>query len=178
MTDQTEPPADDTPPPTRKERIAQLADKLCRTYTHGIDLESLEETDPEEAGEHRSAARRLLKWIEEAPEEEKESAFKRGFDLGRERQKQRTARDMDRLEAEVAELRQDRDPEGLRERIRALEYALRGWDTLMTGRDRRQYGAVPDWRQVAAEHLARLVEAERELAVLKGHQPSNATRRD
>jgi hypothetical protein len=173
----TEQPTDDTPPPTREERQAALADRLCRTYTHGIDLDTMKQTDPEEAQRHRSAARRLIKLIEEAPEEEIEAAFKRGYDRGREVQKRRTAEDVARLEAEVAELRQERDPEGLRARIRSLEYALRGVNTHLMGRDRHRHGAVPDWKALAGEYLATAIQAQRELAELRGHQPSDATRR-
>lgn len=162
--------------PTREELLAALADRLCRTYTHGIDLASVEETDPEEAARHRSAARRLIDLVEDAPEEDREAAFKRGYDRGREAQKRRTAADVARLEAEVAELRQDRDPEGLRARVCDLEYALHGVDTHLMGRDRKQFGAVPDWKQKAGEYLAQLIKAQRELAELQGHQPSNATR--
>lgn len=159
-----------TDQPTREQR---LADQLSREYDYrGID--ELEQEDPERAQEHRDAAAALLPWIEGCPREERKTAFMRGFEKGRERQKARSAASMQRLEAEVAELRQDRDPEGLRDRIRDLEYALEGWDRFMTGRVRA--GAAPDWKTQAAEYLARLVEAQRELAVLKGVQPSNATR--
>jgi hypothetical protein len=48
----------------------------------------------------------------------------------------------------------------------------------MMGRDRKAFGMTPDWKQTAADYLAQLVEAQRELAELKGHQPSNATRRE
>lgn len=104
------------------------------------------------------------------------AAFGRGYEKGRERQKARTAADMRRLEAEVVELRTDRDPDGLRARIRDLEYALDGWDRFVTGRVRA--GAAPDWQQQAAEYLAKLTATQRELAVLKGVQPSNATGRE
>jgi hypothetical protein len=43
----------------------------------------------------------------------------------------------------------------------------------MTGRVRA--GAAPDWKAQAAEYLAKLTEVQRELAVLKGVQPSNST---
>ena len=36
--------------------------------------------------------------------------------------------------------------------------------------------APPDWKAQAAEYLAQLTAVQRELAVLKGVQPSNATR--
>jgi hypothetical protein len=150
-----------------------LADQLCREYDYR-SLAELEKEDPERAQEHRDAAAALLPWIQECPREERQAAFFRGYDKGRERQKARTAADVRRLEAEVAELQQDRDPEGLRARIRDLEYALEGWDRFMTGRVR--IGAAPDWKEQAAEYLAKLTEAQRELAVLKGVQPSNATR--
>jgi hypothetical protein len=157
----------------REQRLAALADQLCREYDYR-GLAEVKEKDPERAQEHRDAAAALLPWIEERPREERKAAFSRGWEKGRERQKACTAADMQRLEAEVAELRQDRDPEGLRARIRDLEYALEGWDRFMTGRVRA--GAAPDWKAQAAEYLAKLVEAQRELAVLKGVQPSNATR--
>jgi hypothetical protein len=169
---------DDEPAGSREERLAALADKLCRTYTYGIGLEELERTDPEEAQEHRDAAVELLAWIEECPREERRAAFLRGWERGREAQKKHTAEDVARLEAEVAELRQDRDPEGLRARIRDLEYALRGVDSHLVGRDRRRHGAVPDWKALAGEYLAAAIKAQRELAELQGVQPSNATRRE
>jgi hypothetical protein len=168
VTDQ--PPPDDAP---ESDREALLADQLSREYDYrGID--ELEQDDPERAQEHRDAAAVLAKWIAECPREERRAAFGRGFDKGKERQKVRTAADMRHLKEEVAELRKDRDPDGLRARIRELEYALDGWDRFMTGRLRA--GAAPDWQQQAAEYLAKLTAVQRELAVLKGVQPSNATR--
>ena len=161
-----------TDTPEAEQRLAALADQLARQYDYR-GLAELEEEDPERAQEHKDAAAALLPWIEECPREERRAAFGRGFDKGKERQKARTAADMRRLEAEVAELRQDRDPDGLRARIRDLEYALRGWDRFMTGRIR--LGEPVEWKDQAAEYLARLVEAQRELAVLKGVQPSTAT---
>lgn len=164
-------PSDDAP---ETDREALLADQLSREYDfRGID--ELEQDDPERAQEHRDAAATLVKWIGECPREERRAAFGRGFDKGKERQKARTAADMQRLQEEVAELRQDRDPEGLRARIKDLEYALAGWDRFMTGRLRAS--TAPDWQQQAAEYLAKLAEAQRELAELKGVQPSNATGR-
>ncbi|MFI8792653.1 hypothetical protein [Streptomyces sp. NPDC055105] len=172
MTTDDQPPVDDTPEPDRE---ALLAEQLSREYDY-LPLSELEKEDPAQAQEHRDAARNLAKWIEECPKEERRAAFGRGFDKGKERQKVRTAADMRRLEAVVAELRQDRDPEGLRARIQDLEYALAGWDRFLTGRMRA--GAAPDWQSQAAEYLAKLTKAQRELAVLKGIQPSNATGRE
>jgi hypothetical protein len=157
----------------QNDRLQRLADQLAREYDYR-GLDELAKEDPERAQEHRDAAAALLPWIQECPREERRDAFGRGFDKGRERQKARTAADIRRLEAEVAELRQDRDPDGLRSRIRDLEYALAGWDRFMTGRVRA--GQAPNWQQQAAEYLAKLTAVERELAVLKGVQPSNATR--
>lgn len=174
MTDQ---PPEDTPP-TREERIAELADKLCRSYTYGFGLEETAQDDPETAETHRDAAEHLLDWIAEAPREDRRAAFGRGWERGREAERKAHAREKARLEAEVAELRQERDPDGLRARIQDLEHALHGWDTLLMGRDRRNADAVPDWKATAADYLAKLVEAQRDLAELKGHQPANATRRD
>ncbi|MFD7995465.1 hypothetical protein [Streptomyces mexicanus] len=156
----------------REERLAALADQLSREYDYR-GIEELETEDPERAQEHRDVAAALLPWIEARPREERRDAFMRGFEKGRERQKARTAADMRRLEAEVAELRQDRDPEGLRARIRDLEYALAGWDRFMTGRIRT--GMPLDWKTQAAEYLAKLTVVQRELAMLQGVQPSNAT---
>jgi len=165
------PPVDDGPEP---DRAALLADQLSRQYDYR-SITELEQEDPERAQDHRDAAAELLPWIDERPREERREAFGRGFDKGRERQKVRTAADMRRLEAEVAELRKDRDPEGLRARIRDLEHALAGWDRFMTGRVRAELAAqAPDWKEQAAVYLARLAEVQRELAVLKGAQPSNA----
>jgi hypothetical protein len=173
----TDQPPEDTPP-TREERIALLAEKLCRSYTYGVGLEETAEDDPDAAQAHRDAAEHLLDWIAEAPREDRRAAFGRGWERGREAERKAHARDVARLEAEVAELRQERDPGGLRARIRDLEHALHGWDTLLMGRDRKAYGAVPDWKQTAADYLAKLTVVQRELAELKGHQPANATRRD
>jgi hypothetical protein len=153
----------------------RLADQLSREYDYR-SLAELEQEDPERAQEHRDAAANLLPWIQECPREERLAAFSRGYEKGRERQKVRTAADMRRLEAEVAEIRQDRDPEGLRARIRDLEHALEGWDRFMTGRVVPRPDAPPDWKAQAAEYLAQLTAVQRELAVLKGVQPSNATR--
>lgn len=159
--------------PTREQR---LADQLAREYDYR-GIEELEQEDPERAQEHRDAAAALLPWINECPREERKAAFMRGYEKGRERQKARTAADMSRLKAEVAELRQDRDPEGMRARIRDLEHALEGWDRFMTGRVRAEAAReAQDWKSQAAVYLAQLVEVQRELAVLKGVQPSNATR--
>ncbi|MFD9443368.1 hypothetical protein [Streptomyces sp. NPDC060001] len=159
----------DLPEPDTEQR---LADWLSREYDcRGI--EELEKEDPERAQEHRDAAANLMPWIAQCPREERQAAFFRGYDKGRERQKVRTAADAQRLEAEVAELRKDRDPEQLRGRIRDLEHVLEGWDRFMTGRTRA--GAPPTWKDQAVEYLAQLVEAQRELAVLKGVQPDNAT---
>jgi hypothetical protein len=172
----TEPPEDTSP--TREERIELLAEKLCRSYTYGVGLDETTEDDPEAAEAHRDAAEAILPWIEEAPREDRRAAFGRGWERGREAERKAHARNMARLEAEVAELRKDRDPDGLRARIRDLEHALAGWDTLMLGRDRKAHGTVPDWKATAVGYLAQLVEVQRELAELEGHQPSNATRRD
>jgi hypothetical protein len=162
---------DDVPVPDRE---ALLAEQLSREYDfRGID--ELEQEDPERAQEHRDAARNLAKWIEECPREERRRAFHRGYDKGQELQKQRTAADMRRLETVVAELRQDRDPEGLRGRISDLEYALAGWDRYLTVRIQPRPDVPADWKAVAAEYLLKLTEAQRELAELKGVQPSNAT---
>ncbi|MBP5918739.1 hypothetical protein F3K34_43935 [Streptomyces sp. LBUM 1486] len=171
MTDET-PTDDGTLEPSHEQR---LADRLAREYDYR-SVGELEGEDPERAQEHRDAAASLVSWIEECPREERRAAFGRGFDKGKERQRVRTAADVRRMEAELAELRQDRDPDGLRARIRELEYALQGWDRFMTGRIRA--GAAPDWQQQAAEYLAQLGEAQRELAVLKGVQPSNVTGAD
>jgi len=158
---------------TREQR---LADQLSREYDYR-GISELEQEDPERAQEHRDAAAALLPWIDECPREERHAAFGRGYEKGRERGRARTASDVRRLEAEVAELRQDRDPDGLRARIRDLEHALEGWDRFMTGRVSAETGReAPDWKTQAALYLAQLVEAQRELAVLKGVQPSNATR--
>lgn len=160
-----------TDQPTREQR---LADQLAREYDYR-PLAELEQEDPERAQEHRDAAAALLPWIEECPREERRAAFRRGYDKGKERQKARTAADMQRLEAEADELRKDRDPEGLRARIRDLEHALEGWDRFMTGRVRAETAREdPGWKEQAAVYLAKLVEVQRELAVLKGVQPSNA----
>jgi hypothetical protein len=160
---------DDNPPQqTREQRLAALAEALCHSYHYGRGMDELEEEDPEQARAHRTAARHLLKWLEKAPEDELKDSWRRGYDRGRERQKQRTAEDVERLEADVAELRQERDPEGLRARIADLQYVTRGYSRLVTG-------AAGSPLADTADLLRRLEEAQRELAVLKGVQPSNAT---
>lgn len=153
--------------PTEEQRLAALAEELCHVYHYGVGMQELEEEDPDQARAHRRAAQRFLKWLEKAPEEEVRAAFRRGYDRGKERQRERTAEDVQRLEAEVAELRQDRDPEGLRARIADLQYVARGWGRLMHGTTAGQ--------SETADLLRRLEAANRELAVLKGVQPSNAT---
>lgn len=95
------------------------------------------------------------------------AAFRRGYDRGRENQRKSTAEYVAQLEAEVAELRQDRDPEGLRARIADLQYVTRGYSRLHIGGS--------DLRSELADALRRLDAVQRELAVLKGVQPSNAT---
>ncbi|WP_159024382.1 hypothetical protein [Streptomyces scabiei] len=88
MTDET-PTDDGTLEPSQEQR---LADRLAREYDcRGID--ELEKEDPERAQEHRDAAAALLPWIQECPREERQAAFFRGYDKGRERQKARTAAD-------------------------------------------------------------------------------------
>lgn len=156
-----------TTKPSEEQRLAALAEALCHSYHYGRGMEELEEEDPEQARAHRTAARHLLKWLEKAPEDELKDSWRRGYDRGRERQKQRTAEDVERLEADVAELRQERDPEGLRARIADLQYVTRGYSRLVTGGS--------DTRAELADALKRLDEAQRELAVLKGVQPDNAT---
>lgn len=152
------------PRATREER---LAEELCHVYHYGVGLDELEQEDPDQARAHRRAARRFLRWLEKAPKEDLRAAFRRGYDRGKERQKQRTLEDVQRLEADVAELRQERDPEGLRARIADLQYVARGYGRIFTGGS--------GLRADLADALQRLEAAQRELAVLKGVQPSNAT---
>lgn len=152
---------------TEEQRLGRLTEELCHAYHYGIGLDELEEEDPDRARAHRRAARRFLRWLDDAPKEELRAAFRRGYDRGKERQKQRTAEDIHRLEAEAAELRQDRDPEGLRARIADLQYVARGYSRILTG--------GTDLRAELADALGRLEAAQRELAELKGVQPSNAT---
>jgi hypothetical protein len=77
---------------TREQRLAELAERLCRSYTYGIGLEELQKTDPEEASAHRDAAEHLLPWIDEAPKREIREAFGRGYDKGRDRGRATQAR--------------------------------------------------------------------------------------
>ena len=155
-------------PPSREERLAGLAEKLCHAYTYGVGIDEMAATNPEEAEVHRDAAEAILPLLEEAPREDRRAAFRRGWDRGRDAERQRNTEHVARLEAELADLRQDRDPDGLRARIRDLEHTLRGWDQLMN--NRRYTG----WEKVAAHYLELLTEVQRELAELKGHQPSDA----
>lgn len=154
-----------------EQRLARLAEELCHAYHPGRGLEELEEEDPDQARAHRRAARRFLRWLENAPKEElreeRRAAFRRGYDRGAENAKKATAEDMQRLEAEVAELRQDRDPDGLRARIADLQYVARGYSRIVMGGS--------DLRAELADALRRLEAAQRELAVLRGVQPDNAT---
>ncbi|MGW0948506.1 hypothetical protein ACWD4O_38950 [Streptomyces sp. NPDC002623] len=94
-------------------------------------------------------------------------AFRRGYERGRENATKSTAEQMQQLQATVAELRQDRDPEGLRARIADLQYVAHGYGRMHTGGS--------DLRADLADALKRLQAAQRELAELKGWQPSNAT---
>ncbi|MFD1277992.1 hypothetical protein [Streptomyces kaempferi] len=154
-----------------EQRLARLAEELCHAYHYGVGLDELDEEDPDQARAHRRAARRFLRWLENAPEEElreeRRAAFRRGYDRGAENAKKSTAEDMQRLEADVAELRQDRDPEGLRARIADLQYVNRGYSRIVMG------GSDP--RAELADALRRLEAVQHELAVLKGVQPDNAT---
>lgn len=170
MTEQ--PPVDEEPDPAQP--LLRLADELSRQYDFR-DLTELQQEDPERAQEHWGAAQALLSWIAECPREERRAAWRRGYDQGRERQKLRTAEDIQRLEAETAELRAERDPDDLRARIRDLEHVLDGWNRRMTGRT--SPGEPLDWKEQAAEYLLQLSAAQRELAILKGVQPDDATRR-
>lgn len=156
------------PRATREER---LAEELCHVYHYGVGLDELEQEDPDQARAHRRAARRFLRWLEEYPEEkvahERRTAFRRGYERGTENAKKSTAEHVQHLEAAVAELRQDRDPDGLRARIADLQYVARGYGRIFTGGS--------DLRADLADALQRLEAAQRELAVLRGVQPSNAT---
>lgn len=160
-----------TDPSTEEQRLAALAEKLCHAYHYGVGLDELEEEDPDQARTHRRAARRFLRWLDKYPEQqvtqERRAAFRRGYDRGAENAKKATAEHVASLEADVAELRQDRDPEGLRARIADLTYVNRGWERLMHGTTTGQ--------SETAELLRRLEAVQRELAVLKGVQPSNAS---
>ncbi|MDX3531175.1 hypothetical protein P1P75_33425 [Streptomyces sp. ID05-39B] len=156
-----------TDKPTREQRIEALAEELCHAYHYGVGLQELEEEDPQQAAAHRHAAEFFLKYIEQVPKEEKRAAFHRGYDRGSENAKKAAAEQVDRLRAEVKELRQDRDPEGLRARIADLQYVTRGYGRMFTGGS--------DLRTDLADALSRLEAAQRELAVLRGVQPSNAT---
>jgi hypothetical protein len=154
-----------------EERLARLTEELCHAYHYGVGLDELDEEDPDQARAHRRAARRFLRWLENAPEEElsqeRRAAFRRGYDRGAENAKKSAAEQIQHLEAEVAELRQDRDPDGLRARIADLQYVNRGYSRIVMGGS--------DLRADLVDSLRRLEAVQRELAVLKGVQPSNAT---
>lgn len=161
----------EAPQSTREQRLAALAEELCHAYHYGVGLAELDEEDPEQALAHRRAARRLEKLLADYPEQEvrkeRREAFRRGYDRGRENAKKSTAEQLQQLEATVAELRQDRDPDGLRARIADLQYVAAGYGRMHTGGS--------DLRADLADALKRLEAAQRELAELKGVQPSNAT---
>jgi hypothetical protein len=154
-----------------EQRLAALAEALCHAYHPGRGMDELEEEDPDQARAHRRAAGRFLRWIEEYPEQqvrqERRAAFRRGYDRGAENAKKSSAEQIERLEADVAELRKDRDSEGLRARIADLQYVNRGYSRIVMGGS--------DLRADLADALRRLEVAQRELAVLKGVQPDNAT---
>lgn len=160
----------ETPPPNWP---AVLADQLSREYDY-LPLIELDRSDPGRAEEHRDAAQSLVRWIQECPREERRAAYRRGYDRGVEVQRSRGQKDRERLQAEIDELRQERDPEGLRSRITDLEYVLRGWGRFVAP---GLHGATADWKAQAAEYLAKLTAVQQELAVLKGVQPSNTTGR-
>lgn len=163
MTDQ--PPADDAEP-TREQRLNELAEKLCRSYMYGVGLKELESTDPEAATAHRDAAEALLPSIQEAPREDRRAAFMRGYAKGKENQTKNTANDIARMEAKLAELRIDRDPDGLRQRNRDLE---RAWDELWVGHTGRR-----DIRDITRQTHERAVAAERKLTELQAEQKQDA----
>lgn len=150
-----QPPRDDAPRPTREERLAELAEKLCRSYTYGFGLEEVERTDPEEARAHRDAARHLLPWLEEAPERDRHDAWDRAWELARESQKKRTEEQVRRLEERLADARLERDPEGLLQRVRSLECA---WDELWNGHTGRR-----DITEIVRSSHERAVHAEAQL---------------
>ncbi|MFF1916146.1 hypothetical protein ACFVYE_32085 [Streptomyces sp. NPDC058239] len=91
-------PEDNAPERTREQRLAELAEKLCRSYTYGIGLDETQQTDPQEAGAHWDAAEHLLPWIDEAPKREIREAFGRGYDKGRDRGRASQARHVDQAE--------------------------------------------------------------------------------
>lgn len=93
----TDQPTDDAPERTREQRLAELTEKLCRSYTYGVGLDELQKTDPQEASAHRDAAEHLLPWIDEAPKREIREAFGRGYDKGRERGRASQARRVEQL---------------------------------------------------------------------------------
>ena len=151
----------------REQRLAALAEELCHAYNYGVGLDELEQEDPQQATEHREAAAVILRWLERAPREEIRAAFRRGYDRGQENTRKHTAKRIQQLENTITELRNERDPEGLRARIADLQYVNRGWERLMHGTTRGQ--------TETADLLRRLEGAQRELAELRGVQPSNAT---
>lgn len=152
---------------SREKRLAVLAEELCHAYHYGVGLTELEQEDPQQAAAHRAAAEALLRHIERAPKEDRRAAFRRGYDRGQQNERNRTIEYVQHLEDTVADLRTDRDPEGLRARIADLQYVTRGYGRLVSGRS----GLEAE----LADALARLEAAQRELAVLKGVQPSTAT---
>jgi hypothetical protein len=93
----------DAPERTKEERLAELAEKLCRSYTYGVGIEELQKTDPEEAGAHRDAAEHLLSWIDEAPKREIREAFGRGYDKGRDRGRALQARRSEKADRSAIE---------------------------------------------------------------------------
>jgi hypothetical protein len=150
-----------------EQRTEALAELLCHAYEYGGGLEEQQAEDPQRAQEHQGAAAFLLSKLEQAPFNEKRAAFRRGYDRGTENAKKAAAEHTAQLEAALAELRQDRDPDRLRARIADLEYVVHGYGRL--------HKPGTDLRGQLADALARLQAAQRELAELRGVQPSDAT---
>lgn len=107
------------------------------------------------------------------PFNEKPTAFQRGYAKGHDSAKKAAAEYTAQLETALAELRQDRDPDALRARIADLAYVLHGYSRRRTGAGHGTDGT--SLHGLLADALGRLETVQRELAVLKGVQPSDAT---
>lgn len=107
------------------------------------------------------------------PFNEKRAAFRRGYAKGRDSEKKAAAEYTAQLEQALTELRQDHDPDALRARIADLEHVLHGYSRLHTGAGHGTDGT--SLQGLLTDTLNRLETAQRELAVLRGIQPSDAT---
>ncbi|TQE33167.1 hypothetical protein [Streptomyces ipomoeae] len=108
-----------------------------------------------------------LEQLMELIHSERRRTWDRAYTAGRDRARKSTERHVRYLENWLEELFTERDPEGLRRRIRNLEAA---WDELWAGHTGRR-----DLNTITREQAARAVEAEERLAAVRNlHAPDDA----